>query len=223
MPELPLPELDGTSLVLVGAFNPRIFHPAWFVRNGLLPEGTESSANVEIVNNDVCAFETDSFRLEVLSDRLMLQSMSAPAAESLRDLLVGTFRILRHTPVKLVGLNTHGHYMLRSEEAWHEFGHLLAPKEPLWSPILERPGTISVVMQGVRTDGFDGAIRVKVEPSTRVANGIFIDTNDEFRQLESDSADWIDDVLNKQWEASRARVDEIRANILLHAYGGDTK
>lgn len=221
MPELPLPDLDGTSLVLVGAFNPRIFQPAWFVRNELLPEGVESTANVEIINNDLCAFETDWFRLEVLSDRLVLRSLATPAMESLRDLLFGTFRVLRHTPVHRVGLNTHAHYRLPSEETWHQFGHRLAPKEELWSPVLNSPGTLTLVIQGTRPDDYDGHVRVKVEPSAQVTYGIFIETNDEYRRLDADSATWVEDVLTKQWDASRSRAEQIRSHIVASAFSGE--
>ncbi len=35
MPEHTL-EISGSLVVLVGSFNPAIFHPEWFARNGLL-------------------------------------------------------------------------------------------------------------------------------------------------------------------------------------------
>lgn len=223
MPETLLPELDGTSLVLVGAFNPRIFHPSWFVRNNLLPEGVEATANVEIINNDLCAFEADWFRLEVLSDRLVLRSTATPAIESLRDLMFGTFRILRHTPVQRIGLNTHAHFRLPTEERWHEFGHVLAPKGDLWEPVLGKPGTLSVTLQGTRPDEYDGHVRVKVEPSAQVPFGIFIETNDEFRLDNSDSATWIEDVLTNHWDPSRVRADQIRTHVVNRALKVETR
>lgn len=212
-----LPELEGTSLVLIGSFNPRIFHPAWFAKNKLIADGSGASANVEIVNNEICVFETDWFRLEVISDKLALSSQTAPAVGSLRDLLLGTLRILRHTPVQRVGLNTHTHYRLQSERGWPEFGHKLAPKPVLWDPILKSPGTLSLVIQGERPDEYDGHIRVKVEPSSLVENGIFIETNDEFRMLSSDSAEWVERVLSDQWEMSRRRAQDAQSHLLQYA------
>ena len=39
MPDYTL-EISGASIVLLlGSFNPAIFHPEWFSRNGLLPRG----------------------------------------------------------------------------------------------------------------------------------------------------------------------------------------
>jgi hypothetical protein len=219
MTEAHLPEVAGASFVLVGSFNPRIFHPGWFVRNALLPEGTETTANVEIVNNDFCAFETDWFRLEVLSERLTLRSLAVPAIETLRDLMLGSLRILRHTPVRKLGLNTHSHYRLPDEAAWHAFGHRLAPKERLWAPILDNPGTLVLLVEGSRPDSYEGHVRVKVEPSPRVQYGIFIDTNDEYRRAESDSAEWVEKVLVEEWEASRERAQAICAHLVQQAVG----
>lgn len=219
MSELPLPEHDAASIVLVGAFNPRIYHPAWFVRNDLLPPGSEESASVEIVNNDLCAFETDWFRLEVLSDRFVLRTMASPSVEALRDLVLGALRILRHTPVHKIGLNTHAHWRLPTEQSWHDFGHLLAPKDALWEPVLKRPGTFSLSVQGMRPDDRDGHIRIRVEPSSTVEHGIFLETNDEVRELSADSAAWVEDVLTSEWDASRTRAADIRRHVLSFAFG----
>ena len=218
MPELPLPEHDATSIVLIGAFNPRIFHPAWFVRNHLLPVGDEVASNIEIVNNDVCAFETDWFRLEVLGDRFILRSMATPAVEALRDLVLGTFRVLRHTPIQRIGLNTHAHFALPEESGWHRFGHMLAPKPDLWEPILKNPGTLSLTIEGQRPDDYAGHVRAKVEPSARIEWGIFFESNDEYQKLEADSADWLEDVLLTRWDSSRSHAMEMRQHVLGHAY-----
>lgn len=217
MADLPPPEHDGTSVVLLGSFNPKIFQPAWFAAQKLLPpeEGTE--ANVQVIGNDVCLFETDWFRLEVLSERWSLQSQSTPAVGAIRDLALGTFRILRHTPITRIGLNTFGHFALGSPEQFDAFGHALAPKEQMWEPILESPGTLSLTVHGERPDDYKGHIRVKVEPSSSVTNGIFIETNEEFRQTDATSADWTTEILHREWEAYRHRANQIRAHLLQQA------
>jgi hypothetical protein len=214
MSELPLAEAEGTGLVLVGSFNPRIFQPSWFVRQGLLPESVEESANVEIVTNEVCAFSAEWFRLDVLSDRLALTGLAARSPESLRDLLLGALTILKHTPVTHLGVNSFSHYRLATEGAWHHFGHMLAPKDELWTPVLSEPGTRSLTIEGRRTDNFDGHIRAKIEPSAQVDHGVFLEINDEYRHVSADSSDWVIDVLGTQWEESRARATAIRDHVV---------
>jgi hypothetical protein len=185
MPDLPPPEHDGTSIVFLGAFNPKIFQPAWFAAQNLLPTEEGSEANVQVVANDVCIFETDWFRLEVLSERWALQSRATPAVGALRDLALGTFRILRHTPITRMGLNTTGHFSLLNAEQYDRLGHRLAPKGEFWEPILKQPGMLGLTIHSQRPDNYEGHIRVKVEPSTRVEKGIFIETNEEFRVVDA--------------------------------------
>jgi hypothetical protein len=221
MTELPLPEIEGTSIVLVGSFNPRIFQPSWFVRHRLLPEGAEESANIEVINNDVAAWGTDNFRVEVIGARFMLHGVAMPAVEILRDLAAGAFAILSHTPVQMIGLNSEAHYPWPNEESWHSFGHLLAPKERFWTPILDKAGTRSLVVEGARPDDFAGHVVVKVEPSRRVQPGVYIETNDEFRNLSSGAAEWVQDVLVNYWDESRQRVTSVRNHLLSEALKGD--
>lgn len=218
MPELPSAEHDGTSIVLVGSFNPRIFQPAWFAAQKLLPTMEGADANVQVIGNDVCIFETDWFRLEVLSERWSLQSQATPAMEAIRDLALGTFTILRHTPITKMGLNTLGHFPLPTEQ-YIRFGHVLAPKEELWDPILKSPATLTLTIQGERPDDYRGHIRVKVEPSSRVEYGVFIDTNEEFWTPDATptSTNWAIDILRNEWENYRRRASNIRDHLLTKA------
>ncbi len=218
MPELPPPEYAGTSIVLIGSFNPRIFQPSWFVAQNLLPaeEGTEASIN--LINNDYCSFETDWFRIEVLAERWALHSLATPALESLRDLAVGTFRVLEHTPILKMGLNTYAHFGLESENAWHRFGHMLAPKNELWEPLLVSPGTLTLTVEGRRPDDHKGHIRVKVEPSKRVDSGIFIEVNDEYQSLDAVSANWATAIIADDWENVGRRAASIREHLLTKAW-----
>jgi hypothetical protein len=212
-----LVEYDSVSIVLLGAFNPRIFQPAWFVREGLLSAEAESGSQIELINNDYCAFQTDWCRIEVLPDRFMAITRAAPIQDALRDLVLGAFTTLRHTPVAKIGMNSHGHFELRDDKSWHQFGHVVAPKGELWDPILRNPGTLTVEVQAERTDGRDGHLRVKVQPSTVVPHGIFIETNSEVRSEDTESAGWLTDVLTQGWSANREEVSAIRDHLLAFA------
>jgi len=199
-----------TSIVLLGSFNPRIFQPAWFVAQGLLAPEEGTASTIQLINNDFCAFETDWCRVEVLGERCTFYSLAAPIVEALRDLALGTFRILRHTPIVKVGLNTHAHFAMPDRDVWNRFGHLLAPKDDLWSPILQKPGTLSLTIQGVRPDDYEGHINVKVEPSSRIEPGIFVETNEEFRLPNADSAEWVSEMIEAEWVKYRQRAEEIQ-------------
>jgi hypothetical protein len=46
------PHSYGHSVVLLGNFNPKIFHPAWFGAQQLIGKQEEEGSKVEIVHSD---------------------------------------------------------------------------------------------------------------------------------------------------------------------------
>jgi hypothetical protein len=49
---MPIPncELEGTSVVLVGNFNPAIFHPSWLASHNMVRGGEAEKAQIQIVS-----------------------------------------------------------------------------------------------------------------------------------------------------------------------------
>ncbi len=174
------PLVAGTAIVLRGAFNPAIFQPAWFAVEKLLPGEEAESAKVEIVTSQITSFTTAWLTIQVTNDRFMAHTQLANMELPLRDLVLATFRLLRHTPISVMGLNRDAHYEMGSAEAWHRIGNLLAPKER-WEGLLNQPGTRSLTIEGTRPDKYEGYIRVKLEPSNVIPLGLFIEINDHFQ------------------------------------------
>lgn len=191
------------TIVLIGNFNPKIFHPAWFAAEKLIGEKERDEAKVEILHSDIAIFSLEWLRIEVTSGRFLVAATQEPYYEVVRDLVLGTFTLLHHTPLRNLGLNWEAHYQLESEEVWHGAGHRLAPKE-LWSGILEKPGMKSVVMQGMRTDGLNGALNVKIEPSVKAHPGLLIDINDHFETKDKNAmgSNEITEILKSSWKNS---------------------
>ncbi|MGY1842353.1 hypothetical protein [Modestobacter sp. SYSU DS0875] len=206
-------EREGVSVILLGSFNPKIFQPSWLAMHDLISEDALEGASIELITNEVSIFSLGWCDLEVLSDRLTLTSSATPSFESLRDLLAGAMRILSHTPVFAVGINMHAHISVSSEAAWHKFGHTLAPKEGIWD-FLESPGMLTVAIRSERTDQHRGSFNVKVEPSRRFNQAIFVESNDEFRaDSDTPSAQWAVEVLLNDWELSMSRALETRTQL----------
>src|SRR4051812_2881060 len=158
--------------------NPTIFQPAWLASHELIREEEGESAEIRIIHPDVVAYSLDWVDLEVTRERFQVKTTATTeTADPVRDLALGIFTILRHTPVRLVGINTEAHFKVTSEERWHAIGHTLAP-DRYWTGLLEGAGVRSLVMEGVRTDEHRGWIRVSVEPSIRLKPGIFVAVND---------------------------------------------
>ncbi|MFD7100323.1 hypothetical protein [Streptomyces xanthophaeus] len=208
------PDHERVSVVCLGAFNPRIHQPAWFVAQGLLSEEDAAEADVQIINNDFCVFSTSWLRLEVTDNRWMVASVATPVFESLRDFVLGTFSTLPHAPIEAVGLNSTSHYAIPERRAYEALGHELAPKEKYWDPILKNPRTLSLTIQADREDDYAGFLRAKIEPSPESKQGILVDVNDEFRNPDASSSDWVVKLVTEEWERHRLRVDEIRRAIM---------
>jgi hypothetical protein len=185
----PTLEIDGRAITLLGSFNPLIFQPAWFVQQELLStdEAEGEALSVDVITKDIVAFHADWLQIQVIDGRFLALATHAGHFDELRDLVANTFSILHHTPIHAVGLNRDSHFQMGSESDWHAVGHRLVPPDNFDS-VLKQPGLASLVVQGVRDDGRDGARRVKIEPSARLEHGVFIEANDEIRFRPPDSS-----------------------------------
>lgn len=210
------PEIQGASIVLIGAFNPKIFQPAWFASQDLLRNEEAQDAEIQIVHQALVDFSLEWLKVQVHQDRFSAGTHQSPYYTPLKDLVVGTFRILRHTPIRMLGINCDYHFPIGSEDRWHAFGHKLTPKE-IWSKILDKPGMRSLTIEGMRPDQHIGKIAVRVEPSRRIQHGVFITINDHYEVKETDSplgCDKIIDILAESWEVSVSRCNQIVSGIL---------
>ena len=185
----PTAKIQGASIVLLGAFNPAIIQPEWLATTQLISR--EDAARVadrnemEIVSPQVSSFSVGSMSLQVTQDRFTARAADSAAFEHLKNLVVGVFRTLEHTPMSAMGILWRGHYPLGSEENWHALGDALAPKDEwkkvLSSPIREgTPGLRTIIIEGTREQSSAKWIRVRVEPSARVQHGAYVELHEEY-------------------------------------------
>ncbi|MCR9293907.1 MAG: DUF616 domain-containing protein [bacterium] len=173
------PEQEVHSLVLLGSFNPSIFHPAWYSDNDLLAKEETAEALDLILTREVSTFTVNDIHFQIEQHRFGLTTKDAAKAPFLRDLAIGTFVLLEHTPLTALGLNLELEFALPSVEAWHEVGHRLAPKEP-WKTILENPGMRGLVMEGKRPDCDANRIQIRVQPSRSITHGVLVGMNQHY-------------------------------------------
>lgn len=206
-------------IVLLGDFNPKIFQPAWFAANGLIRAEEQETSKVEVIAHDVCIFQTDWLRIQVLPDRFHALPLCDGRDEEMRDLVVGTFRLLCHTPVHAMGLNTAATWQVANEETWHAIGHKLAPKDGVWDKTLTKAGMLTLTIQGTRDDGMDGFVRVQIAPAPGMSNGILTEVNDHFQVAKPGApavgAASLLPVLDGQWSNCCRRADAIIERLLL--------
>lgn len=210
------PEIEGISIIVLGAFNPQIFNPDWLARQKLIQEGEAEKAAVEAISSDIAVFSLGWAKLEVTRERAAFSTNQPQHYEILRDLVIAVFKILRHTPLTRFGINWIYHFKMPDEESWHKVGHKLTPKEP-WKDALEKPGMRNVTMQGARSDDLKGSVNVTVQPSVKVRPGLYINVNDDFElntEIPENSAEQLVKIISGHFEESHRRSKTISERIL---------
>ena len=222
------PEFDSAHVVLIGRFNPVIFQPQWFARNGLITAAMADEAHVEIICPEISKFHIgDRYVFIIESGRLMAEILS-PTFVDVADLLERTFReFLPHTPIFRMGINRNVHFSVGTEETRNEIGKKLAPHEPWgkWGTELEgiapmRGGIRSLTMEQKGLDDRpNGHIQAKIEPSLKFEDqsGIFMSINDDYRVEDPEQisgCDEIMDILHHHFDTSMRRAEGIIDQIM---------
>jgi len=210
------PQLEGITIVLLGQFNPAIFQPAWLAAEKLVRPQEAESAEVQLIHPEATVMRLEWLQLHVVRDRFQVGTIQSPYFEPLRDLIIGVFSLLNHTPLVALGINHEYHFRLDSEQQWHALGNRLAPKSD-WS-LLNKPGLRSLVIEGQRDDGFDGYIVVKVEPSPRYEHSIYVEVNDHY-ELRAPTAKYggaqrLLEILTSEWVNSMQRSAKLGQKLI---------
>jgi hypothetical protein len=176
----PTEEISALGIVLVGDFNPKIFQPAWLASESLIRKQEAESADMKVLVADLSVFEIPPWlRIQVTNEQFLAATTQEAFFEPLYDLVIGIFKLLHHTPIKMMGINREMHYRMASADEWHKFGHALAPKET-WKKCMESPGMAELTIRGLRKDSLTGHVNTTVAPSPRIIPGVFIKVNDHF-------------------------------------------
>lgn len=171
------PEAEGLDVVLVGSFNPAIFHPEWFSRQGIISDQDSKEAKVQSVSGEITVVQFGGILLQCVNDKFSLGTKNISNAERMQDLIRQTFGLLSHTPITACGINPHVHYLVGNDAYWHKIGHMLAPKDLVWDELLEQPGMQSLTIKAPRKGDFPGEINATVEPSAKHLPGVFVKVN----------------------------------------------
>lgn len=215
-PQRPEVSDDGIGVVLVGDFNPKIYQPAWFASQNLLRASEAESANIELIHPDFTSFSTDVLVMQVTRNRFLLTTKSSAYRSHLKDLVLGTFRLLAHTPLTQMGINTWVRVRFRNDQDWHRFGHFLLPKSP-WEGLLAKPGTSFVSVRGARLDELAGWVEVTAEPVRGSTNEVVVRVNDHCERSSnspSGSADFFLDIIERDYDKIISRSRELMDGVL---------
>jgi len=174
-----VPAVQGTTIVIVGDFNPAIMHPLWFSNNNLISEEDAKAADTELVHKQVSKFRTKSVLIQVTIDRFLIQTEDPTMFLPLRDLALGTFSILEHTPLRAFGVNRYELFHMRTLKEWHALGDLYTPKT-IWKEIMDGPGMKQVTIQGQRANVKDARIEFTLQPIDMATFGVQLRLNEHY-------------------------------------------
>lgn len=177
---------DEVSVVLIGSFNPTIFHPSWLALNNLISrEQADNAAITRIVYAEVTQFSAAYMSFEVLPQRFTVRCEGI-YGDAVRDLVLKAFgEILPHTPVRQMGINRSYEVKCTSESARSQLGMKLAPLGPwgAWGEEIAKAMSGSIhggmtriqMLQLPRPDGLDGHIQADVHPNLTDRTGVFLE------------------------------------------------
>lgn len=214
---MPKPDAKSATIVLVGNFNPSIFHPQWFAAHDVVSQNeADQEAEVEITTQQASVFSITLGRVQVTAQQFVITGRNPALFKMLNDFVVKTFGILTHTPVHAMGINLDQKW-ISDDERWHRaFGDRIAPKNK-WD-FMKRPGLRDIVMEDQdRPDEHTGYIQARIRSLREKPLAILISVNDHYEIQDyknSMGASPVLDILRTSWDASIQRSESIIKNII---------
>jgi hypothetical protein len=185
------PEVSGCSIVLLGQFNPSIFHPAWLLAHGVEQDVPDDNVKTEIVHQDISRFSFDSRAYTVDQNRFQIQTAVAPWVKLL-DITAMVFgELLIHTPIRAFGVNRDAHFNVQDQATRTKIGRTLAPIAP-WGKFGEQMepsethevgGLQSLTMRRLNShEDYVRQTNARIEPSAHLKSpsGIYMQINSHF-------------------------------------------
>lgn len=183
------PKISTCSIVLIGHFNPAIFHPSWLKARKIESENTQVDDFKNFsLKDQFTQFSIESRFYSVQADRFMIETSSAPWVKIL-DISTKIFsELLPHTPITAFGINRIDHFELPDFQSRNKLGRKLAPIAP-WGEFGQEMetkeleltgGLLSLTMQKKsRSEGNYMETNVTIEPSKLIdsSRGVYMMVN----------------------------------------------
>jgi len=214
---------EEASIVLVGNFNPKIFHPEWFIRKGIVEEWDYSKDDVVNVP-DLAQFTLSSNRkVTVLLNKFSLRSSLASDHLALKDFVTSTFSFLRETPIQQMGMNYTSVIKIEDKDKWRQFGSELAPKKH-WEQAAdfikdldeekqEVFGLWEMTMHLPRPDELPGHIRPKIAVNSTPEHKLSFSINNHV-EIDQSAAMTMVKILEDTWEKSLGLANDLTSKIM---------
>ena len=158
--------VDGFySVVLLGGFNPMIFHPFWLLQKKLISEADVTEKQI-LVNDQLSTYHVgDWLEMTVTPKRCEFKIKKAERVVMMRDIIVGTLNALSEMPIVAVGINRGAVYNLVDKKSYYDFGANLAPLS-MWEPSFHDPRLRNIAIEDIGSETFKEKRRmIQIKPA----------------------------------------------------------
>ena len=201
--------LHHQSVVVLGAMNPAIHHPAWYQAMSIITEAEfeESLRNQVIVTPQLTQFKTENLVLDCTLERWQVSS-EAEEINRIMTLAKTTFEKLYHTPVGAYGINHDFHIETKREIA--PILMSIIGKTDLPFPPHEE-GTAAIIYTAERDDC---KFRTVISISPRGQNFLYIQNNVHF-DISSEKKEHFDlgPLLDRAFQINEERSQLMRSSL----------
>jgi hypothetical protein len=173
---------DFFSIVVVGAMNPSIHHPAWYQLMHILSEDeskrTLESGTILAVTQQISQFSSDAFTVVCEPGRWQVQTRDEAQLHRLREIAEKTFEILYHTQVSAFGFNFTYHRKTSLSEVNTTLANLIEAL-PLGLTLNRAERRAAKINYQTTSNG--RVLTIAIEPSSKGAELVYIAINAEHR------------------------------------------
>lgn len=212
------------SIVVLGNFNPAIFHPEWFRSYKIIAEQEIAAAETPItleypsgvrikehhllVSPQETSLIFQSFHLDVTPERY--QAIIRPGYDLLpvKETTIKIFQYLSHTPVKSVGINFNAYWKMDDDS-----------KTFLNRLFSLQSGKISVLGDEYLVEGRfkfnrnNAEVTFRIERSPLQSDGIYLDFNFH-REIPDHRTETLVELIRSSFDTDRETAKEIATGIL---------
>jgi hypothetical protein len=211
------PDVKSASIVLLGNFNPSIFHPQWFAAHGVISQSeADDESDLKIATPQVTSFSLTWGNVQVTSDQFVISCKNPSLFTMLQDFVLKTFDILGHTPVSSMGINLEQKWLSTNKAEHQSFGDKIVPKKK-WD-FMSKPGLRDIVMEEQqRPDDYSGYVQARIQALREKQYSVLISINDHYfipKYETSLGAEPIMEILRENWTTSKERSETIIKHVI---------
>ena len=165
------------SVVLLGSFNPFIFHPLWLLKKGLIAESDVVSKEI-IINSQISQYPIgDWMKMIVTPNRCEFKVEKQEKLIIMKDLIIGTLNALPEIPIVALGINRGNIIDLSDEISYYNFGAKLSALN-MWSDNFNNARLYDIIIENNDTiDDNTVRRRMQIKSTNSQENKYCIDVN----------------------------------------------